>query len=187
MNADGKKHVGEGKKVGTIQLVDWPQSTQYSSLGSLTKSKQNLNQQPNLSLIRPSPNLSTYPENTNITAENKLRVRIKLTRSVLTANDFFLLVIRVLVDAAELGASRIFWDYTSPIVGTGVYIIFKEPVPARTRPPFFGAKWLIQTMAALPEYMAKKGVFQEADLLVNIGGVGVADGFLMRASWQFES
>lgn len=41
-------------------------------------------------------------------------------------------------------------------------------------------------MAALPEYMAKKGVFQEADLLVNVDGVGVADGFLMRAGWQPE-
>lgn len=182
MNANGKKHVGEGKEVGTIQLVEWPQSTQYTSPGSFTKSKQNLKQQPNLSLIRPSPNLSTYPENTNITAEDELRVQIKLTRSVLSANDFFLLVITVLVDAAELGASILLWEYKSPTVGTGVYIVFEEPVPARTRPPFFGVKWLIKTMATLPEYMAKKGAFHEADILVNIDGVGVADGFLMRTS-----
>ncbi len=38
----------------------------------------------------------------------------------------------------------------------------------------------METVAATPDYMVKKGVFEEAFLMAEVDGVSVADGFLMR-------
>lgn len=173
--------VGEGEEVGTIELVDWP-TTQYTSRGPIADSTQNLTQQSNLSIVKRPSSLSVFPEDTNITAENAqdrhLIVRAKLTGSTVPLFDVFLLVMAVLVDVANLGATEHLRDYASPANAAGAEIEFKEPVPARTSPPFFEVQWLMETMAIIPQYMIKKGVFKEALVLVELDGVKVADGFL---------
>lgn len=58
-------------------------------------------------------------------------------------------------------------------------MVFEEPVPPPTEPPYFEVRWLMQTMAFLPEYMITKGVFKEAILTVKIDGVLLANGFLV--------
>ena len=174
-----KNNLGEEKTVGTIELEAWP-STQYTSLGNHIGSMQSLVRESNSSLDRPLSNLYVAPENTTIAARHpKLTVRIELTRSVVHALDVFLLVIAVLVDAAEKGAAKVLRDYESPMNAGSLWINFEEPVPVRTSPPFFTAKWLMRAMAIIPEHMIRKGVFQEALVMVEVDDVSVADGFLM--------
>ena len=89
------------------------------------------------------------------------------------------MIIAVLVDAAEMGAGKRLPTYRSPTGVAGLYMVFEEPVPPRTQPPYFEVRWLMQTMAFLPEYMITKGVFQEAIFTVKLDGVLVAKGFLV--------
>ena len=141
---------------------------------------QSLVQESNSSLDRPLSNLHVTPENTTVAVRHpKLTVRIELTRSVVNALDVFLLVIAVLVDAAEKGAARVLRAYESPLNAGSLWINFEEAVPARTSPPFFDGKWLMRAMAIIPEHMIKKGVFREALVMVEVDDVSVADGFLM--------
>ena len=93
--------------------------------------------------------------------------------------NVFRMIIAVLVDAAEMGADKLLRSYKSPAGLAGLYMVFEEPVPPRTEPPYFEVRWLMQTMAFLPEYMITKGVFQEAILTVKLDGVLVANGFLV--------
>ena len=170
--------IGEGEEVGTIQLTDWP-SAQYRS----PEWTQELTQQSNLSIVKLSSNLSALPKTTNTTAENaqdpELTVRITLTRTILSPLDVFLLIIAVMVEAAEMGAQRLLQNYASPTDVSPVWIIFEEPIPARVSPPFFEVRWLMMIMTRIPEYMIRKGIFQEALVMVEVDGVSVADGFLM--------
>lgn len=176
-----KMRIGEGEEVGTIELVDWP-TTQYTSRGTHMNWMQNLTQQPNLSIVQSPSSPPVIPQNTNITAENAhdghLMVWAMLTGSTVPLFDVFLLVIAVLVDAAKLGVTEQLCDYASPADVVGIEVTFKGPVPARMSPPFFEVQWLMKTIASLPEYMIRKGVFKEALVLVEIDGVRVADGFL---------
>ena len=164
--------------------MDWP-AKQYTSGGGIyLNSTQNRIQPSDLSIAKNPSGLSLFPEITNITAENErdrhLIVRAALTGSVVPLFEVFLLVIAVLVDAAELGATERLQDYASPANAASVKITFKKPVPARRSPPYFEAQWLMKTMATIPRYMIMKGVFKEELLLVEIDGVRVADGFLER-------
>lgn len=181
MKPDEKLCVGEGEEVGTIELVDWP-TTQSTGRGTYTNWMQIQTQQSNLSIVQSMSSPSVFPQNKNVTAENlqdpELIVRIMLTRSTVPLFDVFLLVIAVLVDAAQMGATKRLQDYTSLATAAGVEIFFKGPVPARTSPPFFEGQWLMKTMATIPQYMIRKGAFKEAAVLVEIDGVRVADGFL---------
>ena len=179
MSAD--RSAGEGEKVGQIDLVAWP-STQFTSLDTQINSTQDLTPSKLVS-IKPSSNLSDFPETTNLAVENaqntNLSVRIKLTRTALSPLDVFHMIIRVLADAAEMGADKLLPTYTSPAGLAGLYMVFKKPVPPRAEPPFFGVRWLLRTMAFLPEFMIMEGVFQEAILTVKLDGVLVANGFLV--------
>ena len=181
--------IGEGEEVGTIELVDWP-TTQYTSRGLHMNRMQNLTQQTNLSIVQSPSSPSVLSQNTNITAENlqdrHLMVRAMLTGSTVPLFDVFLLVIAVLVDAAKLGATEQMQDYASPANVVGVEITFFGPVPPRTTPPFFEVQWLMETMASLPGYMIRKGVFKEALVLIEIDGVRVADGFLGKKEVEVD-
>lgn len=145
---------------------------------------QNLTQQPNLPIEEIPSSRAVFPQHTVITAgdaqDQRLMVRVKLTGSTVPLFDVFLLVITVLVDAARLGATERLQDYASPVNVPGVETRFKGPVPARTSPPFFESYWLMKTMATIPRYMIKKGVFREAFVLVEIDGVRVAEGVLEK-------
>ncbi len=159
----------------------WP-AKQYTSPGTHINSTQNATQQSNLPIAKITSSPSLPPENTKITADDvkdgKLVVRAMLTGATVPLFDVFLLVIAVLVDAAERGATERLQGYKSPATTAGVEIFFEEPVPARTSPPFFKVQWLMEAMASIPQYMIRKGVFKEALLFVEIDGVRVADGFL---------
>lgn len=170
----------EGEEVGTIEIVDWPEnqdpgrSTRINSAPNLTQSK--------WVTVRSPSSLSISPPKTNTTLGNPddqpLTVRATLVGSTVPLFDVFLLAIAVLVDASRLKATQRLRNYASPETAAGVEITFYEPVPAHTSPPFFEAQWLMRTMAAIPNYMVRKGVFKEAVVLVEIDGVRVADGFL---------
>ena len=176
------RRVGKGRKVGTIVLVDWPS-------GRTIQSTQDVTQQPKVSTVNSSSDLSTSPEGKSRTTQNiqnsELIVQIMLTETSIEPLDVFLLAITVIVQAAERGTARILRGYTSPAVSAGVrtpvHVVFEEPEPARTSSPFFDVEWLIVTMAKIPEYMITKGVFREAVLLVEVDGISVADGFLMQS------
>lgn len=101
-----------------------------------------------------------------------------LTGSRVPLFDVFLLAIAVLVDAARLESTQRLQTYVSPESGGGVEIMFGQPVPARTSPPFFEVQYLMRAVVLIPNYMIIKGVFKEALVLVEVGGVRVADGFL---------
>lgn len=51
-------------------------------------------------------------------------------------------------------------------------------MPMRTGPPFFEVQWLIKSMALIPRYMIRKGVFKEASVMLDVDGVSIAAGFL---------
>ena len=171
--------LGEEKEVGIIQLEDWP-STQYTDSRIHIGSTPSLIQQSNSSLNRPSSNLYVAPEDTTSTTQDpRLKVRIELIESMVPPFDVFLLVIAVLVNAAELGVERVLRDYQAPLDVGSVWIAFAEPTPVRTSPPFFEVKGLMRAMATIPKYMIKKGVFQEAFVTVEVDGVSVADGCMI--------
>lgn len=169
--------IGDGEEVGTIDLVAWP-AKHYTLQGTHIDPTQN----PPLSNVKSSSSISVFPEITNRTADEmqdpRLTVRVMLTDSSVALFDVFLLVMTVLVDAARLGVTERVRDYESPVIGAGVEITFGESVPARTRPPFFEVQWLIKTMALIPGFMIRKGVFMAALVVVDVDGVSVAAGFL---------
>lgn len=137
-----------------------------------------------MSIVRPPSNLSVFPQDTKITAENAqdqdLIVRVMLMGSTVPLFDVFLLVIAVLVEAASQETTERLRDYTSPTSVAGVEVLFKERLPPRTSSPFFEIQSLMKTMALVPRFMVTKGVFQEALVSVEIDGVNVADGFLEK-------
>ena len=108
----------------------------------------------------------------------RLTVRIMLTGSVLPLFNVFTLIMTVLVDVARFEATDRLNDYVSPATTTGLEVLFGENVPARTAPPFFEVQWLIKSMALIPGYMVRKGVFKEASVMLDVDGVSVAAGFL---------
>ena len=171
--------VGQGREVGTIELVAWPS-------GGNTKSTQDVTQEPKLFSVNSSSDIQVFSERRNITSENvqnsNLEVEIQMTDSFISLLGVFLLVITVLVDAAELQPSRRLRGYASPTVNVGsdapVRIVFKEPTPARTSSPYFEVQWLMTTMATIPHFMVRKGAFQEAVIMVELDGVRLATGFL---------
>ena len=170
---------GEGREVGTIELVAWP------SAGN-TKSTQDVAQEPKLSLVNSSSDIQVFSEKRNITSENiqnsDLEVEIQMTHTYISLLGVFLLVITVLVDAAELQPSRRLRGFASPTVNVGtenpVRIVFKEPTPARTNPPYFEVQSLMTTMAIIPHFMVRKGAFQEAVIMVELDGIRLVTGFL---------
>ena len=172
--------VGESREVGTIELVAWPS-------GRNIQSTQDVTQQPKLSFVNSSSDIQVFSETRNITTvishDLKLEVRILMRESYISLLSFFLLVITVLVDAAEMQPTSRLRDFTSQTVsadsGTPVSIEFEEPVPARTSSPYFEVQWLMVTMAIIPDFMVRKGAFQEAVILVELDGLSVANGFLL--------
>ena len=107
-----------------------------------------------------------------------MKVRVLLTGSSVQVFDVFLLAIAVLVDVAPLAATFLLQTYKSPPTPANIEIIFQEPMPAPTSAPFLEAHWLMSAMAVIPEYMIRKGRFEEAYALLDVDGVRVADGFL---------
>lgn len=170
-----------GEEVGTIELVDWP-ANQDIGRSTHINSTQNLPQRSHWSTVKSSSGLSIFSNNTNIKGEDldnePLTVRAMLTGSRVPLFDVFLLAIAVLVDAARLESTQRLQTYVSPESGGGVEIMFGQPVPARTSPPFFEVQYLMRAVVLIPNYMIIKGVFKEALVLVEVGGVRVADGFL---------
>ena len=152
----------------------WPTT---ESQGTQTNTTQHPTQQSNSSR-------SVFPEYSVITAKNvqdqHLTVRATLTGSTVPLFDVFLVVMAVLADAAALRATERLEGYVSPATAAGVRVTFKEPVPARSRPPFFEVQWLLRTMAGIPGFMITKGVFREVALRDEIDHVWVADGSLKR-------
>lgn len=170
--------IGEGRSVGTIQLVDWPE-TQSTNQTIPTNSTINPTQQSNLSLVQNPSTLPAVikdptapPQNANMT------LRILLTGTAIPAFDVYLLVLAVIVDVAPLAATLPVQTYRSPRIAADIGIDFEAPTSARTRAPFFEVQWLISAVALIPEHMIKKGRFQEAHAFVEVDGVRVADGFL---------
>ena len=104
----------------------------------------------------------------------RLTVRILLTGSILPLFDVFTLIITVLVDVARFEAMTRLHDYTSPATATGLEILFGESKPARAGPPFFEVQRLLKSLALVPVYMARKGVFKEASVVLDVDGVSVA-------------
>ena len=155
--------------------------------GRHVQSTQDVTQQPKLSFVNSSSEIQVFSEEKNITSEisedPKLKVRIMLAEAYIPAFDVFLLAITVLVDAAEMRPKKRLRGYTSQAVSAGsgppARIVFEEPIPARTSPPYFEVEWLMLTMSLIPNYMIRKGVFQEAVILVELDGLSIADGFLM--------
>lgn len=133
---------------------------------------------------RSNSSRSVSPEYSVITTKNvqdeRLTVRATLTGPTVPLFDVFLLVMAVLVDAAALGATERLEGYVSPATAAGVRVTFKQPVPARSRPPFFEVQWLLRTMAGIPGFMITKGVFREVAMRVEVDHVWVADGSLKR-------
>ncbi|CAF9919866.1 hypothetical protein IMSHALPRED_004743 [Imshaugia aleurites] len=168
----------EGEKVGTIELVAWPSASQ----GTHTNSTWNPTQPSNLSIDNPPSSLSLLPQNATITTTNTqnghLRVRTILTGSAVPLFDVFLLVMAVLVGAAELGPRERLRYYAFPATGAGLRIAFTESVPARTSPPFLEVRWLIRSMAFIPRCMVKMGASKEAEVFVEVDHVSVAEGLL---------
>ena len=142
---------------------------------------QNLNQQPNLSFVEPSSDLSVFSKPTNNTAENVqdpgVIVQITSMGAKLDMYETFLLIIAVLVDAAEMGATKHLRDYTSPEDTAGVRIGFES---AGRSTPYFEVGWLMTAVAMIPNYMIKEGVFREALINIKVDGVAVASGFIRR-------
>ena len=174
-----KTCVGESREVGTIEFVAWPS-------GRNIQSTQDVTQQPKLSFVNSSSDIQVLPENRNITTENdrnlQLAVQIMLAEPYIPLFDVFLLVITVLVDAAEMRPTSRLRGYTSQAVSarsrTPVRILFEEPTPARTSSPYFEVRWLIKTVALIPNFMLREGTFQEAVIIVELDGLRVANGFL---------
>lgn len=165
---------GNGQRVGKIQLVPWPAGPPASFLNPMNSTK---NQIP--SDVNNSSTLPFSPSMTNMTAvDPRLTVRIRLTGDVLPLFDVFTLIITVLVDLARLGATERIHAYDSPVIAGSLGVAFRELMPATTHPPFFEVQWLIKTMALIPGYMIRKGVFKEASVVVDVDGVGVAGGIL---------
>ena len=171
------KCVGDSRKVGTIMLVAWPS-------GRNIHLTQDVTQQPKLSFVNSSSDIQVFSEKRNITSENtqdpKLEVQITLTEKYLPLLDVFLLVISVLVDAAAMKPRKRLRSYTSQAVsagsGTPVRIVFEDATPARTGSLYFEVQWLMMTMALIPNYMIRKGAFQEAVIVVELDGLRVANG-----------
>ena len=169
--------VGKGRAVGMIKLVAWPD----------TKSTQDVTQQPKLSFVNSSSDIQVFSEKRNTTSDNSQNsnfvVQVMMVDSNISPFDVFLLVITVLVEAAELQPRRHLRGYMSKAVsatsGTPLRIVFEEPTPARTSSPYFEVQWLMETMAILPQFMVRKGAFQEAVILVELDGISIADGFLL--------
>lgn len=165
-----------------IKLVAWPS-------GRDTKSTHDVTLQPKLSFVNSSSDIQVFSEKRNTTSDNgqnmNFEVRIMMVDSYLSLFDVFLLVITVLVDAAELQSRRRLRGYTSQAVsagpGTPIRIVFEEPSPARTSLPYFEVQWLMETMAIIPQFMVRKGAFQEAVILVELDGLSIADGYLMES------
>ena len=156
----------------------WPSASQ----GTHTNSTQNPTQPSNLSIANPPSSLSLLSRNATITTTNTqnghLRVRTKLTGSAVPLFDVFLLVMAVLVGAAELEPRERLRQYAFPATGAGLRIAFTESLPARTSPPFFEVQWLIRSMAFIPKCMIKLGAFKGAVVFVEVDHVSVAEGLL---------
>lgn len=167
--------IGNGKKVGKIELVAWPDATR-------TKSTQNLDQQPNQSFVNSSSDIPVFTKTTNITAENVRypEVDVQITAFGMTLDLFtvFLLIFAVLVDAAEMGPTKRLRDYTSPEDDASFQLVFETPTQTPMRSPYFEAGWLMVAVAMIPDYMIRRGVFREAVIKINVDGVTVANGFL---------
>ena len=174
--------VGEGREVGTIKLVPWPS-------GRKLQPTQDVTQQPKLSFVNSSSNIQVFSEKINITTErsqnSEVDVRIMSADLPIPLYNVFLVVISVLVDAAELRPTTRLRGYTSQAVsadsGTPVRIVFEEPTPARTSPPYFQVRWLMAAVAVIPEYMVRNGAFQEAVILVELDGCRIANGYLLAS------
>lgn len=165
---------GDGVSVGTIELVPWP-AGRSTHPGISTNSTQNQS----LSDVKNSSSLSLSPGSTTMTAEDaRLKVRISLIGDRLPLFDVFTLIIKVLVEAGGMDATQRIRTYDSPEISARLDVTFREAMPARIRPPFFEGQWLMGTMALIPVYMIRKGVFQEAYVIVEVDGETVAHGFL---------
>ena len=172
-----KRCVGKGRAVGMIKLVAWPD----------TESTQDVTQQPKLSFVNSSSDVQVFSEKRNNTSDNSqnriFQAQIMMVDSYISPFDVFLLAITVLVEAAELQPRRRLQGYVSRAVsagsGTPLRIVFEEPMPVRTSSPYFEVQWLRETMVVLPQFMVRKGAFQEAVILVELDGISVADGFLL--------
>lgn len=141
-----------------------------------------MTQQSDMSISKRPSNASVLLDNSDIAAEaigdRHLVVRSTLVGEKLAPLEVFLLVITVLAEVAKWDAAALLEGYISQATAAGLYVRFKEPVPPRISPPFFEVGWLMETLAAIPEFMIKQGVFQEAIISVTVDDERVADGFL---------
>lgn len=147
------------------------------------KSTQLLSGDVNTTIAESAATFPGFPKNANTTVDAKDRrfsVQATLEGSILDLFDVFRLVIVMLVNAAENGASQRITGYVSPTSLAGVEITISTPDPASTAPPFFETQWLLKLMATIPECMIKQGVFQEAEIVVRVDGVTVANAIVRK-------
>ena len=177
----------EGAEVGMILIVEW-QETQKSILAPCYAAIPDRSQQ-SAPAVNNLANSSTCAAPTPITTDSNQDLRILgyLTGSTVDLFSVFLLVITVITGAAEKAATERIDEYISPTTIPGVLVRFLVPTSPRTSPPFFEAQWLIRCMAAIPDYMIKKGVFREGLFLIEVDGVRVADAFLEKKSPTVDS
>ena len=170
-----------GVSVGTIMIIPWPY-IQHATVGAFNGTTQGLIRA-NLPTVNTSAITPACTGGVNAMGtinDEHLRIQACLTGSTLDLVGVFRLVNTVLVDVAVKDPTDRVHNYVSPRGTPGVLISFIVPTKPPLGPPFFEVQWLVEVMASIPDFLIKKGLFQELLLLVDVDGVRVAEGFLKK-------
>ena len=116
-----------------------------------------------------------------ISNPDNLNLLINYSGIPLSLLSVFIPVIQFLSQTAEHDQSSIVTPSTFWAEQSDVSIRFgNDKIPARTTEPEFTYRYLTEAAGKIPGYMVREGKFESADLVIEVGGWWVGDGWIRQ-------
>ena len=179
----------QGQRLGWLQIVNHPNSAGLRlEEGQANATLGSENTLANVSIsnraIGPDPlNFTTVvmPDSANDADEARLNVTFEPYGDILTIYDILVPIMSGLTDMAPIPSTHQPPNLRIGVEGFRGYICIMPARPPRTEPPFLEYRWLIRTLARIPNYMLSKGRFGEIVMKIVVDEVAVGYGRMSSA------